>query len=473
MSFGVYIAFAAWFLLTLALFLALPAPKAVVAALVLGVLFLPVTGFPVTGLRSKLSILSVGVGMTALVVAPGTLLRFRPRLVDLPVAVWCAWPVESSLANGLGLYDGLSALLDNVIGFGVPYLLGRAYCASAHGLREVATGIFMGGVAYIPFCLFEIRFSPQLHTYFYGFHQHEFVQTFRSGGWRPVVFMDHGLMVAMWMTAASLLGFWLWRTRSLRTTLGVPVGVLVGALSCTAILSKSAGALILLAVGLIVTFLSRRFATRLPVALLLAVSPAYLALRVAGPWTEDPVLEFARDASGEERTQSLQFRFRNEKLLLARALEKPFTGWGRWGRFLVPDPETAKSLTVPDSLWIIALGQYGVVGLTAITTILLLPVLLFLVRFRPSEWNTPQLAPTAALALLLALYMIDNLLNAMINPVYFLCAGGLTGLCSSPEVKRRSLVQAPAAGSDGRRQVPGRRFAFSACPTVSAPAQMQ
>jgi hypothetical protein len=390
------------------------------------------------------------------VMAPGRLLRLRPRLVDLPAALWCLWPIQSSLANGLGLHDGLSAAFENFLTVGVPYLLGRAYCANLLALREIAIAIFLGAVVYIPLCLWEIRFSPQLHRTLYGFHQHSFGQTIRFGGYRPVVFMDHGLMVGMWMTAGCLLGFWLWRTRSLRVAFGLPVVGLLAALFCTAVLCKSVGAIILLAVGVLATLWTSQMRTRLALALLIIASPAYLSLRIAGPWDEEPVLEVARDVAGELRTESLHFRFRNEKLLLARALEKPVTGWGRWGRFLVTDPETGKSLTIPDGLWIVALGEYGLIGLVAITTTLLLPAFLFLLRFRAAEWNRPEVAPVAALALLLALYMIDNLANALVNPLYFIAAGGLTGLPPKRELQTYPLTspaQIPSATLRSERSV--------------------
>ncbi|MDR3637128.1 MAG: tetratricopeptide repeat protein, partial [Isosphaeraceae bacterium] len=45
-------------------------------------------------------------------------------------------------------------------------------------------------------------------------------------------------------------------------------------------------------------------------------------------------------------------------------------------------------------------------------------------------WSAPSLAPATALAVLSGLYMLDNLSNAMFNPIYLLAAGGLAGLAS-------------------------------------------
>ncbi len=56
-----------------------------------------------------------------------------------------------------------------------------------------------------------------------------------------------------------------------------------------------------------------------------------------------------------------------------------------------------------------------------------MPVVLFLMQNPASRWNESNIAPAAALAIVLVLYMTDHLLNSMINPIFMLAAGGLTG----------------------------------------------
>ena len=107
--------------------------------------------------------------------------------------------------------------LNQTVTWGIPYFLGRIYFNDLQGLRELSVAIFIGGLIYVPFCLYEIRFSPQLHRLLYGYHQHDFSQTFRFGGYRPMVFMQHGLMVGMWMGMATLAGIWLAWTGALAT----------------------------------------------------------------------------------------------------------------------------------------------------------------------------------------------------------------------------------------------------------------
>ncbi len=115
------------------------------------------------------------------------------------------------MVEGVGPLAGVSRVMTGMFRWGIPYAMGRAYFRDWGSLRELAIGVFIGGVAYLPFVWYEIRMSPQLHTMLYGFFQHTFGQHLRYGGFRPIVFMQHGLMVGLWMAAASLAGLWLWR----------------------------------------------------------------------------------------------------------------------------------------------------------------------------------------------------------------------------------------------------------------------
>jgi O-antigen ligase len=117
-----------------------------------------------------------------------------------------------------------------------------------------------------------------------------------------------------------------------------------------------------------------------------------------------------------------------------KAGERPLLGWGGWGRSLArksDDPLGRETVTI-DSLWIIVFGKFGVVGLGSLLLGLLVPVLALWRRCPPSTWHRPSSAWPWALALVLTLYALDDLVNAMVNPVYLLIAGGLGGLALAP-----------------------------------------
>lgn len=440
------IALLAWIPIAAALFTWVHPRRAVLIAYLVGFLFLPQGIIEFAGLPelTRTAATSLGVVLGVCFTDAGRLFRFRPRWVDIPMAVWCLSALASSIANQIGdyfgIYDGMSVMLSRVLEWGVPYLMARIYITRLEHLRELAIAIAIGGIVYVPLCLFEIRMSPQLHKILYGFHPTHFGMTYRFGGYRPMVFMQHGLMLGLWMTAASIAAIWLWYGRSYRALFGMPAVLIMLAVFCTTILCKSTGALILLigALGLLFTLRYLRLTTLVYVAVLLP--PLYMFARANGWWDGAQMVHVAAMIN-EERADSLEGRLENETLIAERAMKRPLFGWGQWSRWRVTD-ETGKDITVADGMWIITLGQSGLVGLGSLMALLLLPILL-LVRVIPVRyWSTPVVAPAAALATIVLVYALDLLLNAMISPVYLLAAGGLTSLYVTAPVWRRQQARA-------------------------------
>lgn len=401
--------------------------RAVIVAFLGAWLFLPAAGYEFSGLPdfTKTTATCVGALLGLALWAPGRLLSLRPHWADLPMGVWCAAPFVSSIANDLGLYDGLAGIFDRSIQWGIPYLIGRVCFRDWRSLRELGIGIFIGGLVYVPLCLYEIRMSPQLHNIVYGFAP-KWGNVHRGGGWRPMVFMKDGLMLGMWMTTASVMGAWLWYSGGLRRVAGLPCGLLLGLLLATTVLCKSAGALLLLSAGLSVLWIAKQWNSRVVLVLLLASAPVYMISRTLGGWSGAELLQGARLIS-DERAASLETRLVNENVLSSRALQRPVFGWGGWGRNR-PSVEVA-GRTITDGLWIIALGRNGVVGLAAVTLVQLLPAWLVIRRFRPSAWTQPAFGAPVAMAMMLILYCIDNIANGMVNPIFMVMAGALTSFC--------------------------------------------
>lgn len=422
----------AWVPAVLFLFTVLQPRHAVIVAYIGGWMFLPVFGVDLKGLPpySKVSATAYGALFGAILFDADRLASFRPRWFDLPIVAWCTAPLFASITNGLGVYDGLSACLSEIVMWGFAYFLGRVYFSDWEGLRELAVGVFIGGLIYVPLCLLEMRMSPQLHKWVYGYHQHSFGQQKRAGGYRPMVFMQHGIACAMWMTTASIVGVWLWLTGTLKKVYHVPMYMLVPPLVLTSMMTKSAGALLLLLVGLGTFYWVKWFKNALPMLALIAFIPAYVGLRASATWSGQDLVDAARQLFSDERARSLQTRLDAENLLTEKALNKPAFGYGRWNRNRVYD-EKGKDIAVTDGLWVIVLGQTGFTGLAAITTTILLPGLLCWWRCPPRWWMHPMAAPAAAFAVLLPLHMVDNLWNAMLNPIYVLLMGGLVAVGST------------------------------------------
>jgi hypothetical protein len=420
----------AWLPVAYFLFRRLPGPVAALIVVIAGQLFLPqVTATPVSADApgplpipifkfTKATTIGYALLLGSLAVDWRLWRTVKPRWFDLPMAAWCASPLFPAVVNEIGpaggLYEGASLTLNQTIAWGVPYWCGRLYLGSPAGLRAAAAAIVLGGVVYVPLCLIELRFSPQLHNLIYGYHQHEFVQTVRDGGYRPMVFMEHGLMVGLWMASAALTAFWLWHERSAR------VGWVALALACVTAMLHSTGATVLGAAGALALLAARGFRTAMPLVILAVLPPIYVAARYTEVWDGQDLVSLVREWN-PERAESLDFRLRNEYKLLNRAKERPVFGWGDSGDARAIGGPREKVVT--DSLWIITVGNRGLFGLTALLAALMIPVLR--IYLAPGDSPGANHASAAALAVVVNLYLLDLMVNAMVNPVFALVAGGL------------------------------------------------
>ena len=423
-----------WIPAVVYIFMRFPPQRAVIVSFIVAWLYLPVVNIPLPGIPdlTKMSATCYGVLLATFIFDAGRFSSFKPSWLDLPMLIWCLCPFASSMSNSLGAYDGFATALDQTVTWGVPYYLGRIYLTDLFGLRQLAIGIFVGGLSYIPLCLMESRFSPQLHQWVYGYHgSPAFDQTYRLGGYRPTVFMNHGLAVGAWMMAATLAGIWLWKTGVLKQLWNIPISWLVGVLLITFVLCRSTGAYALLTIGLVLMFGSRWPRTTLPVLLLIISMCSYLYINtMTESYFSDQLVSVLSKVFPEERVASAEFRFNNEELLVDKARQKIVFGWGGYGRNRVYERDWTGEIvdiSVTDSLWIIAFGINGAVGLISLTASLLLPVVVFMQRHSAKLWSNRKVAPAAVLAVLITLYMLDCLLNAMVNPIYALACGGIAG----------------------------------------------
>jgi hypothetical protein len=422
------------------LFAFLPPRKAVIYDFLVAWLFLPMSHLPLHGFTdlNKMSAACVGTLTAAFIFDSPTIFAFRPKIWDIPMFIWCLCPFISSMGNSLGVYDGLSAVAYQTTSWGLPYFIGRIYFNDLVSMRELAIAIVVGGLIYVPLCWFEIRMSPQLHVWIYGYHQHDFSQTERGTSYRPMVFMEHGLAVAMWMGTSALTAFWLWRAKAVNKIFGMTLGWITLILVGTTLCLHSLGAQSLMLIGLLFLSLTSYTKSRVWILLLTLIPPTWMTVRTLNLWDGKNVVEFLQQHD-KRAAESMRVRFHSERVLSAKAMKQPIYGWTAWLFFTQQEVRTQRG--VPDQLWIIAFGHNGLIGLSSVTIALLLPIWLLANRIPVQYWKTAAAAPPAALAMLLTLHMCDNLFNAMVNPIFIICAGGLTGLsftfASSTQFARR------------------------------------
>jgi tryptophan-rich sensory protein len=281
--------------------------------------------------------------------------------------------------------------------------------------------------------LLEVRLSPQLNIWIYGFFQHDFSQSMREGGFRPIVFMPHGLWVAFFALMAAMSALVVLRQgqpEDRPRQLGFFLYLLMVLYLC-----KSVGPMVY-ALGLtpVILLLGRRWQLLLA-AMLGVIVITYPLLRGAHLVPLDAILDYAL-AYSPERYQSLNFRVMNEEELLARAMERPLFGWGGYGRNLSLNRESGNVLTIPDGQWIIVLGTYGWLGYICEFGLLVLP-LVVLGREALLQKSAAFSPFGCAIALIYAANLADLLPNATLIPFTWLLAGALMGYAESLAIQRR------------------------------------
>jgi hypothetical protein len=340
---------------------------------------------------------------------------------------------------GVGTYDALSAAASQFIVL-LPFFLGRQFLRSASDNEDILRILALAGFAYSLPMLFELRMSPQLHVWTYGYFPHSFEQQMRDGGFRPVVFLGHGLLVAFFGMTAAVAAAALWRTKVPLARL--PASLVTGYLSGVMVLCKTLGTIVYGAVLVpLVRFASPRLQLRLAVVLV-TIALAYPMLRTIDLVPTQLFLDAAGSVSSD-RARSLGVRFDQEYALLERASERRWFGWGRWGRNRVYD-EAGRDVSVTDGRWIITMGTFGVLGFIAEFGLLALPVFRAASALRFAT-STPEKILLAALALIVAINVFDLLPNSSIRPWTWLLTGALLG---RTEALRAGVKRGVALGGD-------------------------
>lgn len=353
-----------------------------------------------------------------LAVLAGSSLATALTNTDLAVQGVIAMPAMSA-------YDALSLFVGQALDLAVPFVLGLALYRSQRDLRFLQRALVVAALAYTLPILFELRMSPQLHGMLYGYAPHAFIQHVRGSGYRPMVFMGHGLGVSMFLATAVLAAVGLWRAR-LPVWRGVPALPAAVYLMVVLVLSKSFAPVVYAIAGTAVLLLPGTRIRNAVSALLVSLVLLYPALRTLDWVPTDRMVESAA-ALSPDRANSLQFRFDNEGRMLERAHERIWFGWGTWGRNRVFDRDWGYDLTIVDGYWIVAVSSFGVIGFSIRFALAVIPVWLLAVgqaRIRSRQSRTLL----ASLAVLLAFRAVDLIPNSDYTAMLLLYAGALAGL---------------------------------------------
>lgn len=457
-----YMMLALWPLVTLVMFRSWPVKLALIWSLLGAYMLLPPSptsfDFPLMPPLDKESLPSLVIFIACVVLWQGRA-RLLPDSLTAKVLVvlFVLGPVATGVSNlepvtfgrvqvqGMALKDTVALVLLQFILL-IPFLLARRVLSDADGPRTLIFALFIGGMIYSLPMLIEVRLSPQLNIWTYGYFQHMFSQMMRGDGFRPIVFMQHGLWVAFFTMTAMACALALARSSDTRQRMLYLVAFAY--LGVVLLLCKSLGS-VLLAAGLVplVLFLSTRMQLQMASAIVL-LALSYPLLKGAGLLPADWLLEQIARLS-PERAFSLEFRFDNEDRLMERAMEKPVFGWGSWGRNHILNPWSGAIETITDGRWIILVGRLGWVGYVAEFGLIAFAVLS--VWRAAARVDTDALPPLVGpLALLLAVNLVDMVPNATLTPITWLMAGVLVGQAERMRAGAAARRNSPAQDSPAR-----------------------
>jgi hypothetical protein len=189
--------------------------------------------------------------------------------------------------------------------------------------------------------------------------------------------------------------------------------------------------------GLAVLFISRLIGMRVLLAALMLVPALYVLLRTVGGWDAQLIRELASIVAAD-RTFSLDVRLASEHTCWKAVQSSPLLGLGRIGELMVHHKSGEQF--IPDGLWLIAMGKFGLIGLAAMLGSLLAPCVAYFHRHRAELLFGAPLAGATVIATVVVLYTLDNLLNAMVNPIYLVGAGGLGAVRWREQAARRNVT---------------------------------
>jgi hypothetical protein len=438
-----YIALASWPVVTIMLF-ALLSPARALAWSVLGAyLFLPVgTSFeiPIVPALDKTSIPNLSILICCMIfVREKWLAAFKQPFLLLLMAVFVLSPFMTALGNpeplqvseraipAMTLYDALAQATVNSIML-IPFIAGFGLFKTELQQRQLISILGFAVLAYSILMIVEIWFSPQLHRFIYGFFPHSFAQQIRADGFRPVVFLGHGLLVAIFcaMGIAAVIAQWRLSKSAKKPTAALAIAYL----SALLILCKSFGALLLaFTFAPFVAFLRAKRITVIAALVCLAVL-LYPMMRSIGIVPVQTISEMVNSYS-EERGSSLSVRLLNEDQLLEKASQKPLFGWGSWGRNRIYSQNDGRDLSITDGAWIITLSTWGWIGYTSAFGLFCFGSIRLL--FNSKAYRSVSY-PAAAICVIHAINLLDSIPNDSIRPLTWLFAGALAAAaCMHPK----------------------------------------
>jgi len=331
--------------------------------------------------------------------------------------------------QGTGFFDVLVNPIMFLLAF-MPFILGRNFFSNLEDTEYMFKVLGVLALIYTLPMLWELRFSPQLHLHTFGYFPGDFIQQVRGDGYRPMVFIGHGLSLSFWFSTCIIAVLTLYRAKV------KPFGwTLIIYLFVVLLLCKTVSAVIYVTfAALLMFFLSPK--KQLLVSLIAAAFVMVYPFNATSQFVKNQdMIDYVKTYNAD-RAQSIETRFTNEERLVKRALERPYFGWSSWGRNRVY--ENGNDITIADGRWIIILGVNGIVGFILFFSLLLYPIRQAMKCYKFIE-NKKHGLYFLSLVIILAIGVVDSVPNAGMLPMHLLLAGALLGQCETIKAKQREL----------------------------------
>lgn len=318
----------------------------------------------------------------------------------------------------------ISMTIEDSVRYLLPFAVGQLLVQSRDDAVVFLKAYAYACVLYVPLMLWEGLMSPQLHRMVYGYHALDFGHNMRGGGFKPVVFTGSGLGLAMleFVGLASALAMHrLKEPIKPALSAGLAAAIIFFALS----VSRNVGVMLYAFVAIpMLLFTGARAQVRL--AWVLAFVFVTFPISRAKDWfPADDIIAYAT-ARSPERAESLAMRFDNEKLLIDHTQNKPYWGWGSFGRNRKYDPYSGRDISVTDGEWAIHYSVRGGIGVISWFWMMALPVF-WASRLIKRVANREDLIVLGAMTLTAAINAVDLLPNSSFTMIPSIYSGALAG----------------------------------------------
>ena len=322
----------------------------------------------------------------------------------------------------------------------VVFFLGRTMFKSSRDLVMLGRMMTVAAICLILPILVELRMSPQFNQWVYGYQPSDFIQTVREGGYRPQVFFDHGLTLSAFLLACLIMSICLARAKY--SVAGYPAKVFCALIAITLVACRSMGAIVyaVLFIPVLIWASPKRVTTIASVVMLLFMT--YPILRYSGIIPTKTITDLFVPIS-QERARSLHYRFNMEDGMLDLTRNRPWFGFGGYGRCFVYDPHTGRQETVPDGVVAMTLSSRGFVSFYAYFIPYAFSVLRarFLIRKIRKRSNKVLLS---GLTMSCAIILFDLIINSTFFPLFMMLFGILYGMPTAMMREEAEEAQAQA-----------------------------